>query len=131
MVKKPTVLITGCSEGGIGWYVARAYFDKGYRVFATARRLEAMKGLPEYGIDTLTLDVTSIESVKAARDHVAAETGGTLDILLNNAGVPAASPAIETDIEEARIAYDVNVLGTMRMNNEFANLLIVSCLSCL
>lgn len=95
-------------------------------MFATARKVEAMKGLSELGIELLALDVTNIESVRAARDHVREATGGTLDILLNNAGVPCASPAVEIDIEEAAKAYDVNVLGIMRMNNEFIDLLIVS-----
>lgn len=97
-------------------------------MFATARKVEAMTGLSELGIELLALDVTSIESVRAARDHVREATGGTLDILLNNAGVPYASPAVEIDIEEAAKAYDVNVLGIMRMNNEFIDLLIVSLL---
>ncbi|KAF8314060.1 NAD(P)-binding protein [Clavulina sp. PMI_390] len=126
MAKAPTVLITGCTAGGIGWYVAKAYKAKGYRVFATARKVESMKGLSEAGIDLLALDVTNAESVRAARDAVSAATGGTLDILMNNAGITATGPAIEVSIDEARAAYETNVLGMMRMNQEFIDLLIAA-----
>jgi 1-acylglycerone phosphate reductase len=44
-----------------------------------------MAGLPELGIETLILDVTNQQSVEAVRDEVARITGGTLDILVNNA----------------------------------------------
>ncbi len=56
-------------------------------MFATARRVEAMGELAALGIRTLPLDVTSPVSVKTAVEAVAAETGGRIDILINNAGV--------------------------------------------
>lgn len=80
------VLITGCSEGGIGYALAREFKKAGCcRVFASARRLESMAGLAEVGIDLVQLDVTSEESIKAAVDHVIS-TAGKIDILINNAG---------------------------------------------
>lgn len=40
------------------------------------------------GMSTLALDVTNAESIKTCHSEVAAITGGTLDILVNNAFVP-------------------------------------------
>eukprot|EP00897_Mesotaenium_endlicherianum_P002283 jgi/Mesen1/2082/ME000151S01341 len=57
------VVITGCSEGGIGHALCIAFAKAGCEVFATARRLEAMVGLRELGIETLRLDVTSSTSI--------------------------------------------------------------------
>lgn len=45
-----------------------------------------MSNLSESGIETLALDVTIPESILALKDEVAKRTGGTLDILYNNAG---------------------------------------------
>jgi len=84
MVK--TVLITGCSEGGIGDYLAREFQSRGFRVFATARDLKKVEHLKASGLDVLALDVTSPESVDAAVKDVKAITGGTLDFLVNNSG---------------------------------------------
>lgn len=81
-----TVLITGCSEGGIGDALAKAFHRKGLRVFATARNLSKIQHLQKLGLDTLALDVTDAASIKAAVEAVISETGGTLDFLVNNSG---------------------------------------------
>jgi len=81
-----TVLITGCSEGGIGHSLALEWHSKGHRVFATARRLEAMSSLSSVGIECLAMDVTDIVSLQSAKEEVEKKTGGTLDVLVNNAG---------------------------------------------
>lgn len=57
----------------------------GLRVFATARNADKLAGLHALGLETFALDVTSDDSVKSAADKVAQLTGGTLDILFNNA----------------------------------------------
>ena len=81
-----TVLITGCSEGGIGDALAKEFHKKGVRVFATARNLTKVEHLKALGLDILPLDVTDEASIKAAVESVKAITGGTLDILVNNSG---------------------------------------------
>ncbi|KAJ3855574.1 hypothetical protein EV368DRAFT_79538 [Lentinula lateritia] len=83
---KRTVLITGCSAGGIGHALAKEFHSRGERVFATARNLESMLELERLGITVLKLDVTEIESIRDARDKLSVMTGGKLDILVNNAG---------------------------------------------
>ena len=81
-----SVLITGCSAGGIGHALALEWQSKGYRVFATARSLPSMATLHDAGIECFEMDVTNIDALKAAEDHVSNKTGGTLDVLVNNAG---------------------------------------------
>ena len=81
-----SVLITGCSEGGIGDYLARDFHKRGHRVFATARDLKKVEHLSVLGLEVLALDVTCPESPTAAVEDVRAITGGTLDFLVNNSG---------------------------------------------
>ncbi|KAK7055539.1 Arabinanase/levansucrase/invertase superfamily protein [Favolaschia claudopus] len=124
-----TVLITGCTPGGIGYELAQEYAAKGLRVFATARRTEALGELTSLHIpcmEPIELDVTKIQSIKAARDHVASLTGGKLDILVNNAGQSYSVPATDVDIEEVQAMFDINIFGVMRMVQEFTPLLIAS-----
>jgi NADP-dependent 3-hydroxy acid dehydrogenase YdfG len=61
----------------------------GLHVIATARNKETIKGLEKIGMSTVSLEVTSSESIAAARKEVEALTGGKLDILVNNAYVKA------------------------------------------
>lgn len=82
-----SVLITGCSKGGIGDALAQEFHSKGVRVFATARNLEKIDHLKKLGLDVLQLDVTSAESIRKAVIVVEKEMGGKLDFLVNNAGM--------------------------------------------
>lgn len=81
-----SVLITGCSAGGIGDALAQSFHRRGLRVFATARNLSKIQHLKEMGMDVVELDVTDAGSLKSAVEHVKTSTRGTLDILVNNAG---------------------------------------------
>ena len=81
-----TVLITGCSLGGIGDALAQAFHKKGLRVFATARNLAKVQHFREMNIETVQLDVVDNISIQRAVEHVRTETGGSLDILVNNSG---------------------------------------------
>ena len=79
-----TILITGCSSG-IGAALAREFRRSGHRVFATARRRDALATLEADGIDAIELDVNSDESITNACNVVMRDTGH-LDVLVNNAG---------------------------------------------
>lgn len=85
-MRQKTVLITGCSEGGIGDALAQEFHRKGLRVFATTRNLSKIEHLESLGLDILPLDVTHESSIKQAVESIKAATGGTLDFLVNNSG---------------------------------------------
>eukprot|EP00897_Mesotaenium_endlicherianum_P007605 jgi/Mesen1/6873/ME000352S05932 len=87
---------------------------KGCRVFASARRLEAMAGLPELGIDTLALDVTSTPSIQAAVGEVVGKAG-RIDVLVNNAGMGLAGPAADVPLQEVRRLFETNLFGALEM----------------
>jgi 1-acylglycerone phosphate reductase len=57
----------------------------GLHVIATARKRETIADLEALGMSTVSLEVTSSESIVAAKKEVEALTGGKLDILINNA----------------------------------------------
>lgn len=85
-MSKKTVLITGCSKGGIGDALARSFHKKGLRVFATARNIAKTQHLKEMGIEVIPLDVVDNVSIQNAVEIIKAKTGGSLDILVNNSG---------------------------------------------
>jgi 1-acylglycerone phosphate reductase len=124
-VQKKTVLITGCSTGGIGWAMAKSFHQRGYYVFATARDPSKAADLAELDdIEILELDVTVPKTIAHCKEVVSKRTGGRLDVLVNNAGVEFNSPLLDTDIAEAKRLYDVNVWGPLAMIQAFAPLLI-------
>ena len=62
-----SILITGCSEGGIGDALAKEFHHKGLRDFATARNLAKVDHLKRLGLETLPLDVVDVASIKQCR----------------------------------------------------------------
>ncbi|TKA66548.1 hypothetical protein B0A55_08497 [Friedmanniomyces simplex] len=124
-VQKKTVLITGCSTGGIGWAMAKTFHKRGFYVFATARDPSNAADLSELSdVEILELDVTVPQTISRSKDIVAKRTGGTLDVLINNAGVEFVSPLLDVNIAEAKRLYDVNVWGPLTVVQAFAPLLI-------
>jgi len=124
-VQKKTVLLTGCSTGGIGWAMAKLFHERGFYVFATARDPSKAVDLSVLSdVEVVELDVTVPQTILQCKDAVTKRTGGRLDVLVNNAGVEFASPLLDVDVAEAKRLYDVNVWGPLAMVQAFAPLLI-------
>lgn len=120
-----TVLITGCSTGGIGFSLAQEFQRRGLTVFATTRDIDKMRELEKLPNTTLlALDVTSPAAIASAVKEVTKRTGGKLDYLINNGGQSLHAPALDTDIDDAMRLFDVNFWGVLRMVQAFTPLLI-------
>ncbi|KAK3329227.1 hypothetical protein B0H66DRAFT_17089 [Apodospora peruviana] len=135
---KKSVLITGCSAGGIGAALAFSFQKRGFLVFATTRNTAkiptTLTSLPN--VVVVQLDVTSQSSVDAAAQSVrttllsSSEGGGNkeneigLDILINNSGLGSWGPILDTSIDDAKAQFDVNFFGVIRVTQAFADLLV-------
>jgi len=107
------VLITGCSTG-IGRATAERLAAGGWKVYATARRVESIADLAAKGCETLALDVTDEASMEAAVKHVT-DAEGAVGVLINNAGY-SQSGAVETvPMDDVRRQFETNVFGLVRM----------------
>ncbi|KAI9924227.1 hypothetical protein ASPWEDRAFT_116254 [Aspergillus wentii DTO 134E9] len=125
MTSNKSVLITGCSDGGIGSALAIVFQQAGYRVFATARNPEKMQNLKDLSnLTLLTLDVTDSTHISAAVEAVSRETDGNLTYLINNAGRNHFMPILDEDIDAAKRIYETNVWGPVAITKAFAPLLI-------
>lgn len=118
---KTTVLITGCSEGGMGAALAEEYYRSGYSVYATARDQSKMAGLSALGIKTMTLDIQSQESIDQCVQAIP-----HLDILVNNAGASYTMPIVDMSIPEAKKLFDCNVWGHLALTQAFMPRLLAS-----
>ncbi|EEA18862.1 hypothetical protein TMatcc_010593 [Talaromyces marneffei ATCC 18224] len=122
-----SVLVTGCSAGGIGAAIALLLARKGHHVFATARNTSKLPVVLTTlsNVTVLSIDVTSMPSVTAAANAVS-ESGRGLDVLVNNAGLGYVTPILDMDIERAQNLYDTNLWGSVRMIQAFKDLLIAN-----
>jgi short-subunit dehydrogenase len=111
-----SILITGCSSG-IGLCVARGLKNRGYQVFATARKSADVEKLKSEGLQSVQLDLQDSVSIRNAVETVVTHTGGTIDALLNN-GAYGQWGAVE-DLNRAvlREQFETNLFGTQELTN--------------
>jgi len=107
-----TVLITGCSSG-IGKATARHLAERGWRVYASARRLADVSPLADEGCIPLELDVTNEGSMERAVAEV--ERDGGAGVLVNNAGYSQSGAIESVPMERVERQFATNVFGTVRM----------------
>lgn len=120
-------LVTGCSEGGIGYALAQEFQGRGVHVFATARTVSKMRPLEGLAnVTLLHLDITSESSINDAVAIVCKHTNGTLDYLVNNAGCAYTMPMLDLDNKLAREMFDVNFWGVFALIQAFAPLIIAA-----
>ena len=122
------VLITGANRG-IGLELTKQLLEAGEFVFAGCRNperaIELQNLVAEYEGQAVIvqLDVTSDDSVMAAKTAVSAQTN-QIDLLINNAGVLVPNETIDNfDLVQMERTYQVNVFGAMRVVTQFADLL--------
>ncbi|MEM5329353.1 SDR family oxidoreductase [Paraburkholderia sp. JHI2823] len=104
-----TVLITGCSSG-FGLEIARYFLARDWRVIATMRTPRTDVLPSSKRLRVLALDITNAQSIRAA-----VEAAGPIDVLVNNAGFGAASPAELVPIATVRELFETNTIGTIAM----------------
>ncbi|HEC17389.1 MAG TPA: SDR family oxidoreductase [Sedimenticola sp.] len=110
MRQEKSLLITGCSSG-IGRCAAHGLRDRGYRVFATARRMEDVQKLLDEGLEALPLDLDDGSSIEGAVETVLERTNGRLYALFNNGayGQPGAVEDLTPDVLRAQ--FETNLFG--------------------
>jgi len=119
--RKRSVLITGCSDGGLGSALAVAFHEAGFHVYATARTISKMKRLSALGIETKELDVLSDSSIAKCVADIP-----DLDILVNNAGLTMTMTSTDTPMAEAKKIFDVNLWAVVALTQAFAPSLVRS-----
>jgi NAD(P)-dependent dehydrogenase (short-subunit alcohol dehydrogenase family) len=105
------VLVTGCSSG-IGRCLADGLQQRGYRVFATARKPYDVAALADAGFEALELDLASSASIRRAMGEVLVRTDGVVYALINNGayGQPGAVEDLTRDV--LRTQFETNFFGT-------------------
>ncbi|KDR85410.1 hypothetical protein GALMADRAFT_53024 [Galerina marginata CBS 339.88] len=110
----PVVLVTGCSTGGIGYALCEEFARHGCKVYATSRNIAKIADFADGKIVKLALDVNSDESIAKALQYIV-EKEGTLDVVVNNAGVTTPGPLVEVPINDVKDVFETNVFAILRV----------------
>jgi NAD(P)-dependent dehydrogenase (short-subunit alcohol dehydrogenase family) len=104
-------LITGVSSG-IGRATAQMLAERGVLVFGTVRDMDHTQSIA--GVELISMDVTDPESVTTGVE-MTLQKAGNIDILINNAGFSIAGALEETSVDEARLLFETNFFGVLRV----------------
>lgn len=119
------VIVTGASTG-IGYATALGLAERGWAVFACARKAKDLETLAKASprIRAVRLDVTSSEDIQAALKELEPILANHTEIsLVNNAGVAVAGPLEALPTQRLREQYDVNVFGLHAVTQAFLPLI--------
>jgi NAD(P)-dependent dehydrogenase (short-subunit alcohol dehydrogenase family) len=113
-------LITGGTDG-LGRAAAVMLAERGYRVFAGGRNAERVAALQQFAnarklpLTAMELDVCEDASVDRAVAEIE-KNAGTVDVLVNNAGIAIAAVMEEVTLADLRKQFETNFFGLVRMS---------------
>ena len=116
-LKDKNIIVTGAS-GGIGNSIIEKFIEAGANILATGTRVEKLEQLKnKYSqIKTLKFDISQSDKIEEFIDNAITELGGSLDCLVNNAGVTQDNLAIRMSIEEWKKVIDINLTSTFLLS---------------
>jgi len=109
MASKKTVIVTGASQG-IGAAIVQGFLDRGYNVVATSRSVSKAGFTPSPNLVLVDGDIGHHATAEKVA-HAAISKFGSIDHLVNNAGIYAAKPFTDYTIEDFRSFVSINLEG--------------------
>ena len=115
-LKDKNFIVTGAS-GGIGNSIAEKLHEQGANVLATGTRIEKLEELAKKfnGIKTLKFDISQHEKIEEFINEATEKLGGSLDGIINNAGITKDNLTIRMSLEEWTKVIDINLTSTFLM----------------
>ena len=116
-LKNKNIIVTGAS-GGIGSSIVEKLNDNGANILATGTRIEKLEKLKEKfkNVKILKFDISQHEKIEEFINSATNELGGSLDCIVNNAGITKDNLTIRMKLEEWTKVIDVNLTSTFLMS---------------
>tara|TARA_B110001452_G_scaffold219273_1_gene191268 strand:- start:1 stop:738 length:738 start_codon:yes stop_codon:yes gene_type:complete len=116
-LKNKNIIVTGAS-GGIGTSIVQKLYENQANILATGTRIEKLKELKEKfkDIKILTFDISQHEKIEKFINTATEELGGSLDCIVNNAGITKDNLTIRMSLEEWTKVIDINLTSTFLMS---------------
>ena len=116
-LENQNIIITGAS-GGIGNSIVEKLSLNGANILASGTRVEKLDELKEKfsDIKILKFDISQTEKIEQFIENASKELGGTIDCIINNAGVTQDNLAIRMSLDEWKKVIDINLTSTFLMS---------------
>ncbi len=115
-LNKKNVIVTGAT-GGIGNSIVKKLDDFGANILASGTKLEKLQELKKNfkNIKILKFDISQSDKIEEFIENATKELGGSLDCLVNNAGITQDNLAIRMSLDDWQKVINVNLTSTFLM----------------
>ena len=115
-LKNKNIIVTGAS-GGIGNSIVKRLYDSGANILASGTRIEKLDELKKNfeNIKILKFDISQSDKVEEFIENATNELGGSLDGIINNAGITQDNLAIRMSLDEWQKVININLTSTFLM----------------
>ncbi len=116
ILKNKNIIVTGAS-GGIGHSIIKCLSESGASVLATGTRIEKLEQLKSNfkNVKILKFDISQNEKIEEFIENATNILGGSLDCIVNNAGINQDNLAIRMTLEEWQKVININLTSTFLM----------------
>ena len=116
-LEKKNIIVTGAS-GGIGNAIVKRLYEAGANVLASGTRIEKLEELKKNfdGLKILKFDISQSDKIEEFIENATSELGGSLDGLVNNAGITQDNLAIRRSLDEWQKVININLTSTFLMS---------------
>ena len=115
-LKNKNIIVTGAS-GGIGNSIVEKFYKNGANILATGTKVEKLEELKKKfnEIKILKFDISQHEKIEEFINNATDALGGSLDCIINNAGITKDNLTIRMSLEEWKKVIDINLTSTFLM----------------
>jgi len=116
-LKNKNIIVTG-SSGGIGNAIVEKFYENSANILATGTKIEKLEELKKKfnNIKILKFDISQHEKIEEFINNATEQLGGSLDCIVNNAGITRDNLTIRMSIEEWMKVIDINLTSTFLMS---------------
>jgi 3-oxoacyl-[acyl-carrier protein] reductase len=116
-LEKKNIIVTGAS-GGIGNAIIKKLSEVGANILASGTRIEKLEELKKNfeGLKILKFDISKSDKIEEFIENATNELGGSLDGIVNNAGITQDNLAIRMSLDEWQKVININLTSTFLMS---------------
>ncbi len=116
-LEKKSIIVTGAS-GGIGNSIIKKLNEAGANILASGTRIEKLEELKKNfeDIKILKFDISQSDKIEDFIENATNELGGSLDGIVNNAGITQDNLAIRMSLDEWQKVININLTSTFLMS---------------
>ena len=112
-LKNKNIIVTGAT-GGIGNSIVKKLYEHGANILASGTKIDKLEKLKSNfkNIKILKFDITDNDKIEKFIDDATNELGGSLNCLVNNAGITRDNLAIRMSLDEWNNVINLNLTST-------------------